>query len=95
MIGILIGESEYRQVGIGTQVLQQLIRLAFMELGLHRVYGDVVADNDASIRLCERLGFQREGVKRDSLFRGGAFQDTISMALLSEQWCAAGKKPDA
>ncbi|MGD1068158.1 MAG: GNAT family protein [Vulcanimicrobiaceae bacterium] len=38
---------------------------AFDELRAHRLYAEVVADNVASRRLCERAGFVVEGVSRD------------------------------
>lgn len=45
--------------------LRQVFNYPFKQLGLTRVSASVAADNEKSLRLMERWGFQKEGVKRN------------------------------
>ena len=40
-----------------------MVNFGFRELGLHRISSWCIADNTASARVLERLGFQQEGVR--------------------------------
>lgn len=44
--------------GTGTRMLTMALEHAFGRLGLRKVHSEVLAGNDASIRLHEKLGFQ-------------------------------------
>jgi len=50
--------------GIMTEALEAYIPYCVMRYGLTRIQGLVLPSNGASIRLLEKLGFQREGVLR-------------------------------
>lgn len=59
--------KEVHGKGIAKQATGLILKKAFSEYGLHRVYLNVLADNDAAIRLYERCGFTFEGEFRDHL----------------------------
>ncbi len=62
--------------------MNQAITLA-RERRLHRVELTVVADNHRAIRLYEKVGFQREGLKRENyLGEDGKYHDEIIMGIL-------------
>jgi RimJ/RimL family protein N-acetyltransferase len=42
-----------------------VIEPAFERLGLHRLEADADPMNEASLRVLERLGFRREGLRRE------------------------------
>ena len=71
-----------------SEATSTLLRFAFEELGLHRVEADVDPRNEASIRLLQRLGFQREGYLRERYFVGEEISDTIFYGLLRREWTA-------
>jgi len=77
-VGIMVRE-ELQGRGIGRALLTALLDLADNWLGLTRVQLEVMAENERAIRLYERLGFEREGLKRKAVFRGGRFQDMLVM----------------
>lgn len=86
MLGIGIGEPEYRGKGYGADALQVILRYAFDELNLYRVGLEVISSNVAAIRSYERLGFQREGARRGAVERDGRRHDLLIMGILREEW---------
>ena len=60
-LGILIGESDYRGRGIGTEVTGLVVQHAFRELKLNEVWLSVEADNLAGRRAYEKVGFKSVG----------------------------------
>lgn len=53
------------------------------ERKLHRVELTVVAENHRGVHLYEKVGFQREGVKRENfLGDDGKYHDEIVMGIL-------------
>ena len=69
--------------GIMSEAMRRVIDYAFVEMKLHRLEADTDPDNDASIRLLERFGFEREGVFRDRWCVGGKWSDSLMLGLLS------------
>ena len=43
------------------------LRYAFEELRLNRVNGSALEYNEASLRVCEKVGFKVEGIQRSRL----------------------------
>jgi UDP-4-amino-4,6-dideoxy-N-acetyl-beta-L-altrosamine N-acetyltransferase len=84
--GITIGVKEEWGKGHGTAGTELMVRHAFETLNLNRVWLHVLIANERGIRAYERVGFKREGVLRQHLFREGRFQDILSMAILREDW---------
>lgn len=72
--------------GLAKEALVTLIDHAFGELGLHRLEADIDPRNASSVRLIERLGFQKEGLLRERYFVAGDIQDSVIYGLLSPEW---------
>lgn len=70
--------------GAALSATRSVLRYAFGNLGLHRVYLNVRADNPRAIRFYEKVGFRREGIARDALKPGGGagFIDLVWFAIL-------------
>jgi ribosomal-protein-alanine N-acetyltransferase len=86
-IGFALGRRHWGQ-GLATEVVHALLSFAFETLTLHRLEADVDPRNERSLRLLERLGFQREGYLRERYFVGGERQDTVLLGLLRRDWQA-------
>jgi ribosomal-protein-alanine N-acetyltransferase len=69
--------------GLMTEALHAVIGYAFSELGLHRIEANVVPENRRSLRLLERLGFERIGLARRYLFIDGAWRDHVQHQLIN------------
>lgn len=77
-----LGPDAHRGKGYGTEALHLLIAWAFEQLALNRIELEVYAFNARAIHVYEGLGFQHEGVRRQSLYQDGRFVDTHMMGLL-------------
>jgi ribosomal-protein-alanine N-acetyltransferase len=70
--------------GITTTAVRDIVRVAFTELGLHRIQADTLEHNVASQRVLERNGFVRIGHAPRYLKIAGQWQDFILHQLLSD-----------
>lgn len=85
-VGLGIGEPEYWSKGYGTDVMNALLRYAFLELNLQRVTLTVFEYNPRAIRSYEKAGFRHEGRQRLMLNRAGRRWDDLYMGILREEW---------
>ena len=76
--------------GLMREGLSLVLRLAFRELGLHRVEANIQPDNARSIVLARSLGFRREGYSPRYLKLGGRWRDHERWTLLREEWRPRG-----
>lgn len=72
---------EARGDGIGTALVEALMEWAPVH-GIRRVQCYAWTNNPGSIRLYERLGFQREGVMRKAIVTDGEVVDAVILARL-------------
>ena len=77
---------EYWHQGYASEATRAVLHLAFRRLHLHRVEAQVFGFNLRSMRLLRRLGFRREGLRRDILYRGGQWHDEVSFGLLAREY---------
>jgi RimJ/RimL family protein N-acetyltransferase len=80
-LGLFIGETEYQSKGYGPQAVRLMLRHAFTDLGLHRVYLVVLDDNPRATRVYEKCGFVIEGRLRQHAYKRGQFRDLILMGI--------------
>jgi L-phenylalanine/L-methionine N-acetyltransferase len=83
-IAHIMVHDEFQERGIGRQLLEALLDIADNYLGLVRVELLVYPDNEGAVRLYERLGFTREGIKRRCARRQGRLVDAVMMARIRE-----------
>lgn len=74
--------QDYQNAGLGAALMREGIAQA-KNRRVHRVELTVVAENHRAIRLYEKVGFQREGLKRENyLDEDGKYHDEIEMGIL-------------
>ena len=81
-----IGEKDYWGMGYGTEALKMLLDYAFLELNMHRVSLRVFSHNEKAIHIYNKLGFVKEGIMRESLYRNGIWHDIIVMGVLKKDY---------
>jgi RimJ/RimL family protein N-acetyltransferase len=72
--------------GLGRRILQELLRIAFRELGAHRFYLDVFDHNARARHVYESLGFRYEGVMREAANLDGNWHDLHLMSMLESEY---------
>ena len=72
--------------GSGRKICEAALNFAFLELKLHKVCGQVIEGNSASIRIHSRLGFQKEGLLREQRFLDGSYHSVLHFGLLEQEW---------
>lgn len=72
--------------GAGSRLGVAALDFAFYTLELHKVCGQALASNEASIRFHRKLGFQQEGILRHQHRIDGAYLDLICFGLLRHEW---------
>jgi RimJ/RimL family protein N-acetyltransferase len=72
--------------GYGREALQAIISYCFIELNVNRIGVEIYEFNTRSINLFQRLGFHREGMKKQFIFKDGMFKDELLFSLLKENW---------
>lgn len=76
----LIAPDERRK-GCGKRALRLLLQFAFQDLGLFKVYGDILAFNTAAIELNLKLGFFKEARLIKHVLKGERYHNVIRMAM--------------
>ncbi len=84
-IGIVIGEASVWSQGYGTEAMHAALRYAFDVLGLNKVSLEVLEYNTRAIRTYEKVGFQREGVHREDVYKDGRFVNVLRMSILARE----------
>ena len=96
-VGVIMGEGIYAKSaqfgywlgepywgrGIMTQAVGRVVPYVFSRFPLVRLESPVFAWNLASMRVLEKCGFVREGVKRSSVFKDGEIIDQMVYARLA------------
>ena len=82
-LGIIIIEKEQRK-GYALESLKLVIDYCFKTLGLHQIYCNIVAENQGSIHLFEKMGFINCAVKKEWTFINNSWQDELIFQLINK-----------
>lgn len=66
-IGYMLNKRYWRK-NIMSEVGEKVINYGFKTLNLHRIEASIHPDNIASIKLCSKLGFLEEGLRKESAY---------------------------
>ncbi|MDD2481055.1 MAG: GNAT family protein [Lutispora sp.] len=85
-----IGDKDSKRKGLGKEAMSLLLDFGFNELNFHRIQLNVISYNDAAIRLYERVGFKKEGVYREFIYRDGNRYDLYLYGMLKKEYAKEG-----
>ena len=83
-IAYLFGEKEYWGKGYATEASRILIKHAFDDLNLHRLYLGTHVENIGMQKVSEKLGFKKEGIFKDAQYKNGKYNDMVRYGLINE-----------
>jgi UDP-4-amino-4,6-dideoxy-N-acetyl-beta-L-altrosamine N-acetyltransferase len=72
--------------GTGRSLGEAALRYAFNTVRLHKLCGQVLSFNEASIHFHRALGFQREGILRQQQFDGQQYHDVVCFGIFANEW---------
>lgn len=79
-VGIYIAKSS-RQKGLASQALEILIKYCFEDLLLRNIFCHIMPSNTASIKLFEKNGFKKMGIKEDWYKTKNGWEDELFYQL--------------
>jgi RimJ/RimL family protein N-acetyltransferase len=88
-------DARYQGQGFATEAVRAMLRHLLLDKGLRRISAECDARNAASARLLQRLGFQREGLRRQHTWIKGEWTDDLLFGLLASEfraWNPAGNR---
>ncbi len=80
--GIMIGEKDYQNHGYGTEGTALTVDYGFNVLNFASIFLRVHAFNERAIRVYEKVGFKKIGLRRRAYFFGGEYHDDVFMDIL-------------
>lgn len=83
----MIGEANARGKGYGTAATNQMLKIAFEQYHMNRIYLHVLEDNLAGIKAYLNAGFAKEGLLIEEFRRGDQYYNVVVMGITYSNWC--------
>jgi [ribosomal protein S5]-alanine N-acetyltransferase len=74
--------------GYGTAIGNELLRIGFQQMGLHRIYGTCDPRNLGSAAVLKKLGMIYEGRQRHTLLIRDGWRDSEYFSIIEHEWRA-------
>ncbi len=87
-LGVMIGDKDYWSNGYGTDAVITILRFAFHEMNLNRVWLHAFDFNERAQACYRKCGFQEEGRLREHYYTEGRYHDSVVMAVLRHEFDA-------
>ena len=84
-LGYWLGADSWGR-GFATEAAHALVEFGFRELGLSRIYAQVLEGNAVSCRVLEKLGMLEEGVRRKHVRKGRRLRDVTLYGMLASEY---------
>ena len=81
-----IGDKEFRNKGFGKEALNLLLDYAFNEMNFYKLQLNVIEYNRPAIKLYEKVGFIREGLYREYIYRDGTRYHMFLYGIFKTEW---------
>lgn len=82
--------------GIAPLAIEKFFKVAFKDLGLHRLQAGIEPHNKRSLAVAKKLKMRREGISKRVVYLRGEWQDLVQFAITSEEvgikWKGKSKK---
>jgi len=75
--------------GYAEESCRLLLRYAFAELNLNKVWTEIYEFDQKKLDLYTKLGFRQDGLLRQNYFYDGRWWDSRMLSLLADEFCVA------
>lgn len=86
VLGLFIGEEDYRSNGYGTEAIKLILEYGFKYLNLHSIRLDLLSANEKAHKCYLKCGFKDTGKSRDAIFLNGKYYDKLHMDILENEF---------
>lgn len=83
-ISIMMGDRDYWGKGLATEAVELATQVGFSQLKLHRLWAE--SPNPAFNAIMKKLGWIKEGVRREAFLLDGTYCDHVCWSLLVHEW---------
>lgn len=83
---LIIGDPNERAGGVGGEIEALVLEYCFEHLNLHKLYCEVLVENERVISLHKKFGFKEEGIFKEHAFKNGHYVNVVSMAMLEDEY---------
>lgn len=81
-VHIKLLEANFKNKGIGTEVMSAFIDYCFQQLRLRCVYAYVLEENVASIKMLKKCYFEEEGLLRKRVYKDGSYKNIVVLSRI-------------
>jgi len=89
--GTLIGTSEFREKGLGTDAKMTLLDYCFNVLNLRKVCSAALGFNKRSINYSLKCGYKIEGRWKNQFYKNGKYCDEVLLSIYKKDFLKAWK----
>ncbi len=82
-VGIVIFSEADKRKGYASEALGLTCNYAFKQLNVHQIFAGISEQNQGSIKLFEKAGFERGGLKKDWIFSDGNYKSEYFYQLIN------------
>ena len=86
VLGIFIGDNEFRNNGYGTEAIKLLLEYGFRYLNLHSIKLNLISINERAHKCYLKCGFKDTGASREEIFLNGKYYDKLHMDILETEF---------
>lgn len=83
---ILIGNKKYWSKGLASEAYQLALEYMFKERNMHRIMAVILENNKASLKMHQKVGYQIEGLMRNSIYKNGQWQNQYILSILKNEY---------
>ena len=86
VLGIFIGDKDFRNNGYGTEAIKLLLEYGFKYLNLHSIRLDLLSINERAHKCYLKCGFKDTGCSREAIYVNGKYYDKLHMDILENEF---------
>lgn len=87
-LSMIISNKKQGGKGYAQVAFKELLRLAFEEYDLHKVWIITFFTNKRMQHIMKKLDFKREGIFKEEYYNKGKYHDLVKMSLLDKEYFA-------
>lgn len=83
-LGLVIGDNSCWGKGYGTEAVSLATRFGFEQLGLHKIFAGIYANNTGSLKAFLKAGYREAGLLKEHRIFKGSYVDEILVEIIRD-----------